>query len=74
MFILLKQFIHELDTEAEVFLAFFIRIVSEEGGAPADSGGGGINRPQWMRVLAMEIIRGCVLSLAISKAVIHGRV
>ncbi|KAF4587994.1 hypothetical protein EYR38_009955 [Pleurotus pulmonarius] len=58
VFILLKQFIHELDTEAEVFLAFFIRIVSEEGGAPADSAGGGISRPQWMRVLAMEIIRG----------------
>ncbi|KAF7416059.1 hypothetical protein PC9H_002319 [Pleurotus ostreatus] len=58
VFILLKQFIHELDTEAEVFLAFFIRIVGEEGGALADSGGGGINRPQWMRVLAMEIIRG----------------
>ncbi|KDQ25148.1 hypothetical protein PLEOSDRAFT_1084811 [Pleurotus ostreatus PC15] len=33
VFILLKQFIHELDTEAEVFLAFFICIVGEEGGA-----------------------------------------
>ncbi len=51
VFLLLKQFSAELSTEAEVFLMLLIKIVAGEvEGAEA--------RPGWMRVLAMEIIRG----------------
>lgn len=55
VFILLKQFSTELMTEAEVFLALLIKIV----GGESDSGSSdGAPRPLWMRILAMEIIRG----------------
>ncbi|EEB92182.1 hypothetical protein MPER_09344, partial [Moniliophthora perniciosa FA553] len=54
-FLLLKQFSGELETEAEVFLMLFIRIISDE----ADGGEQhGPARPPWVRVLAMEIMRG----------------
>ena len=53
MFILLKQFSLELVTEAEVFLMLLVKIVSGEH----DSNG---PRPPWMRVLAVEVIRGFV--------------
>jgi hypothetical protein len=54
VFLLLKQFSAELETEAEVFLTLLIKLVSGE----AETGEA---RPGWMRVLAMEIMRGCVL-------------
>ena len=64
VFLLLKQFSRELRTEAEVFLMLLIKIVGadSEGPAPSQSSenfhlGHGA-RPQWMRVLAMEIMRG----------------
>ncbi|KIY67422.1 hypothetical protein CYLTODRAFT_422528 [Cylindrobasidium torrendii FP15055 ss-10] len=50
VFILLKQFSAELVTEAEVFLTLLIRIIS----SPSDLE----DNPVWMRVLAMEIMRG----------------
>ena len=52
VFLLLKQFSSELETEAEVFLTLLIKLISgeTEGGEP---------RPGWMRVLAIEIMRGC---------------
>ena len=53
VFLLLKQFSSELETEAEVFLTLFIKLISGETEA-------GEPRPGWMRVLAMEIMRGCV--------------
>ncbi|KAJ3522926.1 hypothetical protein NM688_g8802 [Phlebia brevispora] len=64
VFLLLKQFSSELTTEAEVFLMLMIRIISAdtEPLSPSQStetfhlGHGA--RPQWMRVLAMEIMRG----------------
>ena len=54
MFILLKQFSSELATEAEIFLMLLVKIVSGEhdGSGP---------RPPWMRVLAVEVIRGFVV-------------
>ncbi|KAH7341760.1 hypothetical protein B0J17DRAFT_647820 [Rhizoctonia solani] len=52
VFILLKQFSVELETEAEVFLMLFIKVVT------GDSDSGEATRPHWMRVLAMEIVRG----------------
>ena len=59
VFLLLKQFSFELQTEAEVFLMLLIRLVAEEPDV-GDHSGIHANKPQWMRVLAMEIIRGCV--------------
>ncbi|EIN06524.1 hypothetical protein PUNSTDRAFT_90162 [Punctularia strigosozonata HHB-11173 SS5] len=60
VFLLLKKFSSELKTEAEVFFMLLIRTV----GGDADSGSGHDahgSRPLWMRVLAMEIMRGlCV--------------
>lgn len=57
VFILLKQFSIEFKTETEVFLALLIRVI----GSDSDSASGnGLVRPLWMRVLAMEIIRGSV--------------
>lgn len=53
VFLLLKQFSLELETEAEVFLMLLIKHVSGESEV-------GDFRPGWMRVLAMEIMRGCV--------------
>ncbi|KAI0933226.1 hypothetical protein AcV7_004756 [Taiwanofungus camphoratus] len=60
VFLLLKQFSLELKTEAEVFLMFLIRMVGSEG---VDTESAEVPhfqgpRPSWMRVLAMEIIRG----------------
>lgn len=52
VFLLLKQFSEELETEAEVFLMLLIKIVGDDG----DEGHG--SRPGWMRVIAMEIMRG----------------
>ncbi|KAG8692675.1 hypothetical protein FRC09_011038, partial [Ceratobasidium sp. 395] len=52
VFLLLKQFSIELETESEVFLMLFIKVVA------GDSDGGEAPRPHWMRVLAMEIVRG----------------
>lgn len=59
VFLLLKQFSEELVTEAEVFLSLLIKII----GGDIESGSSEhlpslVMRPQWMRVLAMEIIRG----------------
>lgn len=67
VFLLLKQFSFELQTEAEVFLMLLIRIITDDNTVPVDGGGSAANetsghghgsRPQWMRVLAMEIMRG----------------
>ncbi|RDX44494.1 hypothetical protein OH76DRAFT_1540422 [Lentinus brumalis] len=60
VFLLLKQFSSELKTESEVFLMLLIRIVGAESGdaEPADTAQGNPVRPLWMRVLAMEIMRG----------------
>ncbi|KAI0700224.1 hypothetical protein C8T65DRAFT_790748 [Cerioporus squamosus] len=60
VFLLLKQFSSELKTESEVFLMLLIRIVGAESGDtdPADAAQGHPVRPLWMRVLAMEIMRG----------------
>ena len=62
VFLLLKQFSSELKTESEVFLMLLIRIVGAESGDvdPADTAQGHSVRPLWMRVLAMEIMRGYV--------------
>ncbi|KAF9445437.1 hypothetical protein P691DRAFT_805683 [Macrolepiota fuliginosa MF-IS2] len=54
IFLLLKQFSLELQTEAEVFLMHLIKTVSDEG----DSESSHPPRPPWMRILAMEIMRG----------------
>ena len=63
VFLLLKQFSAELKTEAEVFLMLLIKIIGSDSdaGTPAQSTDSihlQGNRPQWMRVLAMEIMRG----------------
>ncbi|KAI5120993.1 hypothetical protein M0805_000454 [Coniferiporia weirii] len=55
VFLLLKQFSSEFITEAEVFLAILIKII---GGESESGSSDGQSRPQWMRVLSMEIIRG----------------
>ncbi|KAG1789692.1 uncharacterized protein HD556DRAFT_1433599 [Suillus plorans] len=56
VFLILKQFSFELETEAEVFLMPLIRMISEDSDSsnPDHSG----SRPIWTRVLAMEIMRG----------------
>ncbi|KAK7039339.1 protein MON2 [Favolaschia claudopus] len=54
VFLLLKQFSLELETEAEIFLTLLIKIVGEDHSEQSEQG----PRPQWMRVLAMEIMRG----------------
>lgn len=67
MFLLLKQFSLELKTEAEVFLMLLIRTIGgdvdgtgSDSGMSSGMGSGGGTRPGWMRVLAMEIMRGYV--------------
>ncbi|KAF8311099.1 hypothetical protein DL93DRAFT_1519713 [Clavulina sp. PMI_390] len=62
VFLLLKQFIGELATEAEVFLSLITRTISgdHENGEP--------QRPAWMRVLAMEIMRGLCSEVSIIRA------
>ena len=62
MFLLLKQFAAELDTEAEVFFMLLIRIISGDA-EPSASSDSIVARPLWMRVLAMEIMRGYVPNL-----------
>ncbi|KAF8666808.1 C-terminal region of Mon2 protein [Rhizoctonia solani] len=52
VFLLLKQFSVELETESEVFLMLFIKVIA------GDSDIGESPRPHWMRVLSMEIVRG----------------
>ncbi|KAJ6525079.1 hypothetical protein DFH09DRAFT_1250788 [Mycena vulgaris] len=54
VFLLLKQFSLELETEAEIFLTLLIKIISEDHSEQSDQA----PRPHWMRVLAMEIMRG----------------
>ncbi|KAF7333497.1 Protein MON2 [Mycena venus] len=54
VFLLLKQFALELETEAEIFLMLLIKIIGEDHSEQSEQ----IPRPQWMRVLAMEIMRG----------------
>jgi hypothetical protein len=49
--LLLKQFSSELEAEAEVILTLLIKLISGETDA-------GKPQPGWMRVLAMEIMRG----------------
>ncbi|KAJ3975915.1 hypothetical protein EV361DRAFT_886314 [Lentinula raphanica] len=70
VFLLLKQFSLELQTEAEVFLMLLIRIITDDNSVSLEASGSGSSmahsesyhshgsRPQWMRVLAMEIMRG----------------
>ncbi|KAF9010067.1 hypothetical protein BDQ17DRAFT_1273776 [Cyathus striatus] len=60
VFLLLKQFSNELRTEAEVFTTLLIRLVTDEDGSGNDQGHGGYGaqRPLWIRVLAMEVVRG----------------
>ncbi|KAF8879578.1 guanine nucleotide exchange factor in Golgi transport N-terminal-domain-containing protein [Infundibulicybe gibba] len=63
VFLLLKQFSFELIAEAEVFLMLIIKIIAEDSehsssGSSGDHHPSHANRPAWMRVLAMEIMRG----------------
>ncbi|KIJ29789.1 hypothetical protein M422DRAFT_107343, partial [Sphaerobolus stellatus SS14] len=55
VFLLLKQFSNELPTEAEVFLMLLIKVISGEHDT---ENGSSHSRPGWMRVIALEIIRG----------------
>ncbi|KAG2050060.1 hypothetical protein BDR06DRAFT_960556 [Suillus hirtellus] len=56
VFLILKQFSFELETEAEVFLMLLIRMISEDSDTSNSDHSG--SRPIWTRVLAMEIMRG----------------
>ena len=61
VFLLLKQFSTELDTESEVFMMHLIKIIGGGTSGEADSNlesSGLPPRPLWMRVLSMEIMRG----------------
>ncbi|KAF6747528.1 hypothetical protein DFP72DRAFT_604758 [Ephemerocybe angulata] len=64
IFLLLKQFSAELSTEAEVFLMLLIRIITEDGSSEVGMSEAHHHhhvqgaRPGWMRVIAMEIMRG----------------
>lgn len=58
VFLLLKQFSIELYTEAEVFFMLLIRIISNEVDLGPQAAESASTRPLWMRVLAMEIMRG----------------
>ncbi|KAF8057511.1 hypothetical protein FPV67DRAFT_1527758 [Lyophyllum atratum] len=55
VFLLLKQFSAELTTESEVFLMLLIKIFSDDGDSDHAQHHA---RPLWMKVLAMEIMRG----------------
>jgi hypothetical protein len=57
VFLLLKQFSAEIETEAEVFLSLLIKHVSSETEASEAWLG-------WMRVLVMEIMRGFISFLS----------
>jgi hypothetical protein len=72
VFLLLKQFSRQLDTEAEVFFMLLVKIIGGEPDSLNHSGNQGGQapapaqqpfRPAWMRVLAMEIMRGLVQSV-----------
>lgn len=58
VFLLLKQFSFELKTEAEVFLMLLIKMISDDTDSTLSDHSG--SRTVWTRVLAMEIMRGCV--------------
>lgn len=59
VFLLLKQFSAELDTESEVFMMHLIKIISASGEGDSNQESSGFPpRPLWMRVLSMEIMRG----------------
>jgi Guanine nucleotide exchange factor in Golgi transport N-terminal len=60
VFLLLKQFSLELPIESEVFLVFLIKVIADETDSSASGDNTPIHvvRPPWMRVLAMEIMRG----------------
>jgi hypothetical protein len=61
VFLLLKQFPAELDTESEVFMMLLIKIISGGPSGEVDPNqdlSGLPPRPSWMRVLCMEIMRG----------------
>ncbi|KAG9017683.1 hypothetical protein FRB90_000273 [Tulasnella sp. 427] len=64
VFLLLKQFCRELETEAEVFLMLLVKIISGDG-----EGEGSGARPGWMRVLAMEIMRGLCSDAELLRAI-----
>ncbi|KAF9559372.1 hypothetical protein CPC08DRAFT_666543 [Agrocybe pediades] len=57
VFLLLKKFSFELRTESEVFLMMLIRIIGEEESGEQQHHSHA-SKPTWMRVLAMEIMRG----------------
>jgi hypothetical protein len=63
VFLLLKQFSSELVVEEEIFLVVLIRMINEENDGITSPGetSGHVARPPWMRVLALEIIRGFVI-------------
>jgi hypothetical protein len=69
IFLLLKQFCDELDAEAEVFFMLLVKIIGAE--PESTSSGESYTRPMWMRVLAMEIMRGSV-SLEHDETTAHG--
>ncbi|EAU83566.2 hypothetical protein CC1G_07939 [Coprinopsis cinerea okayama7 len=64
IFLLLKQFSHELETEAEVFLMLLIKIITEDGSSESGISEAHFHhhvqgpKPTWMRVISMEIMRG----------------
>ncbi|KAG9008257.1 hypothetical protein FRB94_013617 [Tulasnella sp. JGI-2019a] len=67
VYLLLKQFSAELETEAEVFMMFLIRVVSGDVDTSAGEGSG--SRPTWMRVLALEILRGICSDAALLRSI-----
>lgn len=56
VFLILKQFSSQLTAESEIFLMLLVKVVGAEESAASSEG----PRPPWMRVLAMEILRGYV--------------
>ena len=65
VFLLLKQFSAELDTESEVFMMLLIKIIGSCASGEVDSNlesSGHPPRPLWMRVLSMEIMRGWAIN------------
>jgi Guanine nucleotide exchange factor in Golgi transport N-terminal len=59
VFLLLKKFSLELETEVEVFLMMLIRLIGEDTtDGPDQQHHIHPSKPLWIRVLAMEIMRG----------------
>lgn len=61
VFLLLKQFSSQLDTESEVFMMLLIKIIGGAASGEIDQhqeSSGFAPRPLWVRVLSMEIMRG----------------